>query len=283
MISKSKIEKLTNGKEIVDKFNQRSSNMELNYKVIGTGKPIIILHGLFGMLDNWQTFGKRLSDTGYQVYLIDQRDHGRSPWSNQFDIDVLSLDLREFVDQQEIDYPIIMGHSMGGKVAMRYTANYEEDVNKLIVVDMAPKSYPPGHDDIFHALRHIDLSAINDRKILYDVLSMYLDDEVVIQFILKNISRKSEDESGFELKFNLSLLEENYQDILQDLHFENPVMTPTLFARGERSHYVKDEDWFIIKKKFPNGYLKTVSNAGHWVHAENPDELYKFVVEFLEK
>jgi esterase len=255
--------------------------VELNYRVTGEGQPIIILHGLFGMLDNWQTFGKKLSDDGYKVYLLDQRDHGRSPWSHQFDIDILSLDLREFIDQQEIDYPIIMGHSMGGKVVMRYAANYEEDVKQLVVIDMAPKAYPPGHDDIFYALSQLDLDGTNDRKDLYQALAAHLNDEVVIQFMLKNISRKGENESGFELKFNRQLLESSYDDLLLDLHFEKPVLTNSLFVRGSQSHYIKDEDWFIIKKRFPNSTLKTVEGAGHWVHAEKPDELYNFLAEFL--
>lgn len=254
--------------------------MELNFKVIGEGKPIVILHGLFGMLDNWQTFGKRLSEHGYQVFLVDQRDHGKSPWTDRFDLDVLADDLHEFLHQHNIVKPILIGHSMGGKVVMTFTRKYEELVDKLIVIDIGPRAYKRGHDDIFKALDDLNFDEIDDRDELYQAFDKNLDDEVVIQFLLKNVSRK-DDGVGFELKFNKALIQPSYENILVEISPEHPIMTETLFVRGGKSRYVQDADLLDILEKFPMAKIETVLGAGHWVHAEQPDQLLEYILDFI--
>jgi len=252
--------------------------MKLNYKVFGQGDPLIILHGLFGTLDNWQTIAKKLAEH-YTVYIVDQRNHGRSPHHEDFDYETMAEDLQTFLEDQWIYKAHILGHSMGGKTAMTFALNYPDMVDKLIIVDIGTKAYQGGHQQIFEALFSLDLAAINGRKEADEQLSQLIPEFGVRQFLLKNLSRKKA--GGYQWKMNLPVIFNNYEHILSSVKGEGKFEASTLFIRGGLSDYIKEEDFEIIKEWFPIAIFKTVVDAGHWVHAEAPDKLLKLVLDFL--
>jgi len=254
--------------------------MELNYKSFGAGYPIIILHGLFGTLDNWQTIAKKLAEN-YTVYIIDLRNHGRSTHDDRFDYEVMADDLQAFMESHWIYEAHIIGHSMGGKTAMQFALNYPDLVNQLVVVDIAPKAYEGGHQTIFDALLSLDLAKITSRKEADEFLKQKIDDFGVRQFLLKNLTRQKE--GGFKWKMNLPIIHQNYQPILSAIESEDSFDNDTLFIRGGISDYVKEEDMSHIKTLFPSAKLATVAEAGHWVHAVAPKTLLELVFDFLEK
>ena len=257
--------------------------IDLNYKEFGLGEPVVILHGLFGTLDNWQTIAKKMSEH-FTVFIIDLRNHGRSPQTNDtFTYQLLADDLAEFMQDHWIYEARIIGHSMGGKVAMQFALNHPDSVKKLAVIDIAPKKYPSGHEEIFDALLNLDLSKLEDRKEAEAYLTKELDEDAgTIQFLLKNLSRRAEDEGGgFEWKMNLDVLHRDYDEHILSAPEGDPFKKPTLFIRGGNSHYVKDSDMETIKTLFPKAELVTIDGAGHWVHAEKPKELLDVLMHFL--
>jgi pimeloyl-ACP methyl ester carboxylesterase len=254
--------------------------MTLNYKDFGAGKPLIILHGLFGTLDNWQTIARTLS-ADRLVYILDQRNHGRSPHTPDMNYELLCEDLKTFMEENWIFQADILGHSMGGKTVMQFALTYPEMVNKLIVVDIAPKKYVGGHEDVFKALFSIDLDSLETRRQAEEILNNQLKDKGTVQFLLKNLSRTA-DTGKFEWKMNLPALWQHYADIMADIParadiFENS----TLFIRGGNSHYVSDGDFQAALSRFPHAQLVTVENAGHWVHADKPNELMEIITNFI--
>ncbi len=253
--------------------------MKLNYKLYGSGPPLIILHGLFGMLDNWKSIGKNLEDS-FTVYLIDQRNHGKSPHTSEHSYKLMSDDLKAFFELHQISKAHIIGHSMGGKTAMQFALDQPEKVNSLIVIDMGIKTYPAGHDIIFDALKSIDIKEINNRKEAQDLLAEKISDFGVLQFLLKNLTRNLD--GSYQWKFNLDSLSTNYDsEILVSILSIKSFKGKTLFIRGENSNYILNEDWDSIQEIFPNSKLLTIKNAGHWVNADQPDELIKEVKLFL--
>ncbi len=254
--------------------------MKLNYKIIGEGFPIVVLHGLFGMLDNWQSFGKKLADHGYMVYLIDQRDHGKSPFTNAFNYKILAEDLAVFMQENWLYNAHIIGHSMGGKTAMQFCFDYEDMVAKLVVVDVWNKVYKAGHEVIFQAIRDLDVDNTENRDDIYVHLKKYGLDEVTTQFLLKNINRKKE--GGYEWKMNIALLESSYNNILTKVGEENQTTDKkTLFIRGGDSNYILEPDFANIHRQFTNAQIATITHAGHWVHADKPTELLNAILAFL--
>jgi esterase len=175
----------------------------LHFRSYGEGYPLIILHGLFGSLDNWHTIGKRLSDR-YHVFLVDQRNHGRSPYFPSHTYDDLADDLYIFMHEQHLDCAHIMGHSMGGTAAMQFSAQRGDMVNRLIVVDMAPRDYQPRHDSIFKAFEAADLSTFTRRKEIDEAFKTHLSDYAVRQYILKNITRDDKNKFRWKLMSRLS-------------------------------------------------------------------------------
>lgn len=252
--------------------------MQLNFKTFGQGPPLVILHGLFGTLDNWQTLGKRWAED-FTVYLVDQRNHGRSPHLDGMSYPLLAQDLMKFLDEEWIHECYLLGHSMGGKTAMQFALDYPDRVDKLVVVDMAPKVYPAGHDEIFDALRSLDLDKLESRSAAAEQLSKRIPQPAVVQFLLKNLSRVPG--AGFQWKMNLAVLYRDYANILADLSSKESFEHPALFVRGGQSRYVADSDLPAIRARFPAAKLMTVPEAGHWVHAQAPDELYEIVRTFL--
>jgi pimeloyl-ACP methyl ester carboxylesterase len=241
--------------------------MELNYKQFGQGEPIIILHGLFGTLDNWQTIAKRLAKN-YMVYIIDQRNHGKSPHSDEFSYPILADDLKHFMESKWMYKANIIGHSMGGKTAMQFALMYPDMVEKLVIVDIAPKAYRGGHQDIFEAMLGLDLDNLTDRQAIDEQLKIKIPEDGVRLFLMKNLAR--EKDGGYRWKMNLSVLYKEYQAILAKVDSEDTFDEATLFIRGENSKYIKDDDVLDIQDLFPMMQLQTVEKAGHWVHAENP-------------
>lgn len=253
--------------------------LELNYKTFGQGFPIVILHGLFGTLDNWQTIARRLSEHN-MIFLIDQRNHGRSPHTDDIDYPAMAEDLRAFLESQWIFKAHIIGHSMGGKTAMRFALDHGEMVEKLVVVDIAPKTYAGGHETIFDALMSLDLSTVETRQDAQHFLQARIPEEGTVLFLMKNLSRTKE--GSFEWKMNLRAIYNHYQEILAGVESNTPFEGSTLFIRGQNSNYIQDSDWPAIQRLFPAAQLATVPNAGHWVHADAPEALVQLLLNELD-
>lgn len=251
--------------------------LELHFKALGQGEPLIILHGLFGMLDNWQTLGSALSERN-MVYLVDQRNHGRSPHAPQMSYPLMAEDLIHLMNREGISSATLLGHSMGGKTAMQAAIEFPERIKGLIVADIAPKGYPPGHDEIFEALYTIDLSAVSYRSDAEKILLDKIESFSVRQFLLKNLQRNKD--GSYSWKMNLDVLRDDYAQIRGPVSSET-YNGPTIFIRGDRSDYILDDDWPAIQDQFPMAKLETIEEAGHWVHADQPDELLKLVNNFI--
>ncbi len=253
--------------------------MNLNHKTFGSGPPLVILHGLFGTLDNWSTLARRWAEH-YTVILVDQRNHGRSPHAPEMDYHLMAEDLAAFLEAQWVHECHLLGHSMGGKVAMQVALTYPDLVDKLIVVDMAPRQFDRGHDDVFRALLSLDPATLTDRRSADGLLAPHLADAGVRQFLLKNLARG--EEGGFRWRMNLDVLYRDYEKLIGPVgrpgdRFDGPA----LFVRGGESNYVRDGDWPAILELFPAARLETVAGAGHWVHAAAPEALGALVEEFL--
>lgn len=250
--------------------------MKLHYKKMGSGQPLIILHGLFGSSDNWQTHGKKLSEY-FEVYLVDQRNHGKSDWSDAFSYELMAADLFEFVQEHNLEDFILMGHSMGGKTAMYFAQEHEDLLDKLIVVDMGVKSYPVHHDRILEGLKSLDLSIIDSRGDAQKALAEYIDDASIRQFLLKNLYWKSKGQLAWRI--NIPVLDKKINEIVKELPYKE-VLTDTLFMRGGKSNYILEEDTEQIKSYFPVSEIYSIESAGHWIHAEAPTEFIEKVLGY---
>lgn len=257
--------------------------MNLNHRIIGQGEPIIILHGLFGTMDNWVSHANALAED-YMVCLLDQRNHGKSPHVEGLSYPILAEDLRQFMEDNWIYSAHIIGHSMGGKVAMQFALQHPEMVKKLIIVDIAPEQYEGGHEDIFKALFSVDLAKVKTRKEVEIDLTFKIRDTATRQFLLKNLSINTETQK-YEWKMNLPEIAKNYERILANISYQKGDMFrgDTLFIRGELSKYVQPHRFRLFKEWFPNAELATVQGAAHWVHAEQPEAFLTTVKTFLEK
>ena len=251
--------------------------MNLFYREVGEGSPIVILHGLFGSSDNWLSIARALSDK-HKVYTVDQRNHGQSPHSDYFTYEVMANDLKEFLEEHQIINPIIVGHSMGGKVAMQFAIEHGDMIEKLVIVDIAPKSYPVHHDVILEGLNSINLSELSSRNEADKQLASYVPDMGTRQFLLKNLARTSD---GFQWKINLPVIETGIEQIGIGLEPNSKYEGETLFIRGKNSSYIKNEDQSLLEEHFPNSELETIESAGHWVHAEQPEEFLKILMTFV--
>lgn len=238
---------------------------------------MIILHGLMGSSDNWLPQAKMLGEH-YHVWVVDQRNHGQSPHSNEFNYTVLSEDILNFIQEHNIDNPVIIGHSMGGKAAMNFALAHPDKLDKLIVVDIAPKAYDVRHDHIVEGLKAVPIDSVQSRQEANDALAPHISSEAVRQFLLKNLMRKSE--GGFGWRINLPVIDQSLEMISGGLVTEGVFEKKTMFIRGSKSDYILDEDREAIKKIFPNATLVTME-TGHWVQAEKPEEFVQVVLSFL--
>ncbi|HRG36958.1 MAG TPA: alpha/beta fold hydrolase [Bacteroidia bacterium] len=254
--------------------------MKLFYRKYGKGQPLFILHGLFGQSDNWNTLAKQFSEQGFEVYTIDQRNHGLSPHSTTWDYHSMSTDIEELMGDLLLDKCILLGHSMGGKTAMQFAVEHPHLLDKLIVADMAPKYYPPHHQAVIQGLQAIDFKTIKNRKEAEDTLSQYIEDTGTKQFLLKNIFWK--DDGIMDWRFNLNVIAEQIENMGESIQTDHPCEVPALFIRGEKSLYIEDSDLNSIKDIFPRSYVETIKDAGHWVHAEQPQLFFKAVLDFIK-
>ena len=254
--------------------------MPLHSNILGQGQPFVILHGFLGMGDNWKTLGTKFSEQGFEVHLVDQRNHGRSFHHKDFNYEVLVEDLKQYCELHQLENIILLGHSMGGKTAMLFSARYPKLVSKLIVVDIAPRFYPVHHDAILAGLDSLDFSVIKSRGEADRQLARYVPDFGTRQFLLKNLYWK--EKGQLALRLNLEALKENVSEIGEALPSHLKFEKDTLFLCGERSEYIMLSDEELIKRHFPKAKIVTIPNAGHWVHAENPTDFYKVVIDFVK-
>src|SRR5688572_5643498 len=240
--------------------------MKLFSRELGQGEPMMILHGLFGSSDNWLTQAKIFGEH-YKVYSIDLRNHGQSPHSDAFDYPSMVADLKEFIGEHSLESPVIIGHSMGGKAAMNFALAHPDQLSKLIVVDISPRTYNLEHNTIVEGLKAIPVESLSSRNQADEILSQHVPEPDVRQFLLKNLQRKSS--GGFSWKINLPVIDQKLVNIGVDLQYPGQFKKPTLFIRGSKSRYIPDEDWKRIVEIFPHAELETLE-TGHWVQAEKP-------------
>lgn len=252
--------------------------MTLNFHLVGNGPPLLILHGLLGSLDNWAPLANVLA-VNYSVFALDLRNHGRSPHDDEFNYDVMAADVAKFIQAQNLGPVHLLGHSMGGKVAMRFAQLHSRLVQKLIVADMAPREYPPRYAEMLDAMAALDLQRFQQRPEVDGALQSVAPDPLIRQFLLKNLGRDGN--GGLCWKPNVSAIRANYHQIRSALPVTPPFAGPTLFLRGGKSDYVRDADWEVVTKMFPQAKLTTIAAAGHWLHAEAPQEFLQIVIEFL--
>ncbi len=255
--------------------------MKLNYKKIGDASPaVLILHGVFGSLDNWMTLGRQIAGHGFSVYLIDQRNHGRSPHADPLDYASMAADLKEFITDHQLESPLLIGHSMGGKTVMQYTVSWPDTVGKLVVVDISPRAYPLHHQQLLKGMNGMQLDAIQNRQEADALMTAFEPSPGVRQFLMKNLYR---DEDGhFAWRFNLPVLTRDMPALGKAIAASGPVPVPALFIRGGESDYLPDSGWDAVKSIFPKATLETIPGAGHWVHAEQPALFLEAVLPFLQ-
>ncbi|MGM5468836.1 alpha/beta fold hydrolase [Flavobacteriaceae bacterium LMO-SS05] len=253
--------------------------MQLHSNILGQGKPFVILHGFLGTGDNWKTLGLKYSEEGFQVHLVDQRNHGHSFHHNEFNYEVLVEDLKRYCESHDLKDIILLGHSMGGKTAMLFAAKYPDLVSKLIIADIAPRFYPIHHDAILEGLDSLDFSIVKSRGQADQQLSRFVSDFGTRQFLLKNLFWKTKGQLA--LRMNLEVLKENVSEIGEALPTHLKFEKNSLFLRGDRSEYIALTDEEGIKRQFPKAKIVTISNAGHWLHAENPTDFFKETLDFI--
>jgi len=256
--------------------------MNLFYREYGSGQPAIILHGLYGQSDNWVTVGRRIADQ-FHVYIPDQRNHGQSPHTATHSFPAMADDLAQFIEDHEIENPVLIGHSMGGKVAMTYALENPGMVNKLVVIDISPRKYPERltHTQIIGQMLSIDLEKVTTRTEVEKILETRITDTRVRMFILKNLYYKLHGKLAWRL--NLEAINQSIDLIFDGIRNENQYAGPTLFIKGGKSDYILDSDVPLITNLFPEAVIKTISGASHWIHADAPEELCALLSDFLER
>lgn len=256
--------------------------MELFYREYGSGEPILILHGLYGISDNWVNFAKKLSDN-FRIFIPDLRNHGQSGHSSYFNYDVMAEDIGEFIEKNEINNPILAGHSMGGKIAMKFALDNPNTVRKLIVIDMSMRGYHlrKFHSNIINAMLDIDFSLIKSRDEVDLFLSEFIDDVRIRLFIMKNLYRT--EKNSFSWRINLQAIIDNLDFIFEEISHQGKFLGQTLFIRGEHSDYISEEDHLKMKNFFPNSELIIISKAGHWVQVDNPEDFFVALYNFIVK
>ena len=235
---------------------------------------------MFGLGDNWRTIA-RLMEAEYQCILVDLRNHGRSPHDAVMNYSVMADDVLELIRDLDLDDAVLLGHSMGGKVAMQFALTYPEMTEKLIVVDITPKQYPSHHDSVIDAIEAIHPDVLKTRDEAETILRGYpCNDESTVQFIMKNLSRKPE--GGFEWKPNMPGIISAYGELMKEVTGMHPYLGPVVFIKGEHSDYVTEQDMPLIHQLFPSASLIAIPGAAHWVHADNPNLFTQTVLSFLK-
>lgn len=247
-----------------------------NQEKVGT--PLLVFHGLFGMLDNWGSFAKEVSEN-FPVHIIDLRNHGKSFHSEDMSHDDLANDILRYMEHYSIEKAHLLGHSLGGKAVMQFAISYAQKVEKLVVVDISPKAYPPHHQGIIKALESVNFNEVTSRGEVEEMLSKYIPEKSVIFFLAKSLYWT--DEKKLAWRFNLKTLSEKYNDFVSNAIKFGVFTGETLFISGAQSNYILPQDEYLIKQQFPNSQIVKINNAGHWVQAENPQDFNQVVKEFL--
>jgi pimeloyl-ACP methyl ester carboxylesterase len=254
-------------------------SLVLHSNIIGQGKPLVIIHGFLGMSDNWKTLAAQYAEEGFQVHALDMRNHGKSFHTSDWGYSYMVQDVVDYCQEYNLTKISVIGHSMGGKVAMLLATSYPELVENLIVADIGPKYYAPHHQTILQALNAVDFSVKPTRADVEQIISQYISDFGTKQFLLKNLYWVEPGQLGY--RFNVKVFTENTSVIGDALPFENQFDKKTLFLRGDKSDYILDSDFETIFHHFPKAEIKTVPNAGHWLHAENPKDFFEKTMQFL--
>lgn len=252
--------------------------MKLHSKILGEGKDLLILHGLFGQSDNWQTLGKQFSEH-FRVHLIDQRNHGHSFHSDDWNYELMAEDVLRYMDDEGIEKALVLGHSMGGKTAMMLSTLNPQRVEKLVVVDIAPKAYAPHHQQILAGLKAINFDQHQSRKDAEEAMTEHIGIPSVRQFLLKNLYWETKERLAW--RFNLKVIAEHIEEVGKALPAPAYADIPALFVHGANSDYLVEGDEDLIEKHFPQAEIVEVPNAGHWIHAENPKDFMKETLQFL--
>lgn len=264
--------------------------MLLNFKVFGEGEPLVILHGLYGASDNWVGIARELQSS-FKVITVDLRNHGKSPHADEHNYELMSDDILNIFSKLEIYSANIIGHSMGGKVALAFAAFNPERVKRLVVVDISYRTYSEENNDlqfsehvnIISALSDLPIDKLTKREDADVFLSERIKSVRVRSFLLKNLYRTSE--KKFKWKLNLAVLKNNLRNVLQgfeEFEFELSLLDcPVLFIKGGNSMYLGKEDFEKIPTIFKRAEIKTIEGASHWVHAEKPKEFLQMVKEFF--
>jgi len=252
--------------------------MKLFYRESGEGRPLVVLHGLFGSSDNWMSVAKELALTN-KLYVLDARNHGQSPHDDEFNYTVMADDLKEFLEEHQIIDPVLIGHSMGGKTIMRFAVKFPDIASRLIIVDISPRFYGRHHDTILDGLNSIDLTSLKTRGEADEILAKYVGDIGVRQFLLKSLYRDSE--GRFQWRINLSIIQEKIENIGEALPPGTTISIPTLFIKGSESGYIEEKDVKMIEEHFTDYRIQTVEGASHFVHAEKPIEVINLIRTFI--
>lgn len=260
--------------------NYKIHVMILYSKIEGSGKPLVILHGFLGMSDNWKTLGSRYAEQGYEVHMLDLRNHGRSFHSEDFTYDLMSQDLKSYCESKNLGNISLIGHSMGGKVAMLFAAQNPTMVAKLLIADIGVKYYRPHHQNILEALNAVDFTTKPSREDIDELMTPYVPDFSTRQFLMKSLYRKSKDELAY--RFNLSVFNDQIENVGEALPANARFEKPTLFLKGANSNYIQESQHNLILEHFPKAQFVTIRNAGHWLHAENPDDFYNESMEYFK-
>lgn len=254
--------------------------MELNFREMGQGEPLLILHGLFGSSDNWMSLAKQLASS-YHVFVIDLRNHGLSPHSDIWNYTVMANDIEDFCIQNNLQKIFIAGHSMGGKTVMKMAELFPTRINKMMVIDIAPRYYPVHHHQILSALKSIDFNEINTRKQAEEVLQNSISDFGTRQFLLKNIYWISENKLAW--RFNLEVIASHIEIVGEatPVDVSKVCDIQVCFVKGQKSDYINLHDEQTIPIQYPNSEIITIENAGHWVHAEQPAAMLNAITQFF--
>lgn len=254
--------------------------MLLHSQIIGEGKSFVILHGFLGMGDNWKTLGNQFADAGFQVHLVDQRNHGRSFHDPTFNYQVMAADLLAYCNYYKLDKIFLLGHSMGGKTAMQFAMEHPDMIEKLMIADIAPKEYPLHHQDILKGLASLNFQEITSRGEADEALAVYIPHLGTRMFLLKNLYWVKKGVLG--LRINLLVLTKNIEEVGKSLASEKKYNGKTLFIKGEKSGYILPMDELAILHQFPNSKIVSIPNAGHWLHAENAEAFYQQIIAFVK-
>lgn len=241
--------------------------------------PLVVLHGLFGMSDNWVRLSKHWASQ-YCVHLLDLRNHGQSPHDDEMDYQLMSADVNEYMSRNNLNDVYLLGHSMGGKVAMCTALRHPDRISKLIVADILPKQYPYKYGGIIEGMKTMPLSEFTRRSEADDFLQSYIPHQGERIFVLKNLYRLSE--GGFGMRCNIHALEANMDKLLAGWAPGDLCTTDTLFVRGGQSRYIPLDDVDCISRHFATASLETIENAGHWLHADAPQEFLSIIDRFLD-